>query len=77
MVADWGYLQPRTLELATPCNGGGYAPDCSLSHWAVCPNNEAAVVGWNCYYWSEWDDCEWPKLFAPENVPKVLDIYSQ
>lgn len=83
-VADWGYLQEGVLEIATPCNGGGYGDkhECSSHNWAACVNlsnvnstHKVNLFPWKCYYFSRHDDCQWPTAFTKSELPETVVIY--
>ncbi|PWN26465.1 hypothetical protein BDZ90DRAFT_261278 [Jaminaea rosea] len=75
-VADYGFLAPKTLEMATPCGSGGYgfAADggCHSRHWAMCLDN--SDLG-NCYYMDRHDDCEWPGKLEYAKLPTTITIW--
>lgn len=78
-VADWGYLRKNVLEVATPCNGGGYGNenDCSYASWGLCLRDEAgsATSSTDCLFFERFDDCEWPGEFTRASLPRKVTIW--
>lgn len=79
-VADWNVLTDYTLELATPCNGGGYSKKhCLGDIWSMClsnsSNSDFTVA--SCFYIVAHDDCEWPGEFSEASLPQLIGIFYQ
>lgn len=82
-VADWNYLRgdpTHVLELGTPCNGGGWARKgrhCPAENWSAClANNSVTAAITQCYYYTAYNDCEWPGTFTIDSLPRFLGIFS-
>ena len=78
VVANWGALRPKILEINTPCGGHGYSGDCSYGLWAVKLNgftdhnaNEFQPVR----YLRKTDDCEWIGPMDEDELPLSITVY--
>ncbi|PWN24465.1 hypothetical protein BDZ90DRAFT_124800 [Jaminaea rosea] len=81
MVADYGFLRPETLEVATPCGHKGFArgSQCDYHTWGVCdaPSDRTRDPStFNCKFIGRKDDCEWPVTFPTSAyAPVSVDIW--
>lgn len=80
-VANWGYLEPLTLEVLTPRGKGGYARNYPNHNWAVCllhetgPPSKKTLDITRCLYLKSHDDCAWPVRIEEPALPPNVRIY--
>ncbi|PWN26630.1 hypothetical protein BDZ90DRAFT_233242 [Jaminaea rosea] len=79
-IADYSVLQPKVIEVGTPCGEGGWYRNedgfCSSDVFAVCLSKDRGVAT-SCYFLSADDDCQWPGTFEAKDLPANITAWWQ
>lgn len=78
-VADSGQIGAGKIEMATPCNGHGFAPFsyCYCNFWNGCLGEQNTTTHRHdkCRFLYKSDDCEWPDVSDSKHKPAKVTIF--